>query len=208
MQVPLELTYHDVSRSQWSEDLIREYAARLERFTDEMISCHVTVSQPHKNKVTGNPYRVRVQVRLPRNRDLVVNEEPQVIEQESDLKQTIIAAFKIMERRLKESGEPRRRDALRPGAEEPRALVVRLFADQDYGFLRTPDDREVYFHRNSVLHGDFERLAVGTEVRFEEGMGEMGPQASTVQVVNKPGARESEQTAEREDVPADWQNTQ
>ena len=100
MQVPLELTFHDVSRSEWSENLIRDSVSRLERFTDQMISCHVTVSQPHKNKATGNPYRVRVEVRLPRNRDLIVNEEPAVIEQESDLKQTIIAAFKIMERRL------------------------------------------------------------------------------------------------------------
>jgi hypothetical protein len=40
-----------------------------------------------------------------------------------------------------------------------------------------------------VLHDDYERLAVGTEVRFEEEERENGPQASTVQVVNKPGIR-------------------
>jgi hypothetical protein len=40
-----------------------------------------------------------------------------------------------------------------------------------------------------VLHDAFERLAVGTEVRFEEAEGDKGPQASTVQIVNKPGIR-------------------
>jgi cold shock CspA family protein len=42
----------------------------------------------------------------------------------------------------------------------------------------------VYFHRNSVLHGDFERLSVGTEVRFSPEEGEKGLQASSVQVIS------------------------
>jgi cold shock CspA family protein len=85
--------------------------------------------------------------------------------------------------------------ALKPGPEAHRGLVVRLFMDQGYGFLRSADEEEIYFHRNSVLHDDFPRLTVGTEVRYEPSVGEMGPQASTVQIVNKPGKRESEETA-------------
>jgi cold shock CspA family protein len=38
-----------------------------------------------------------------------------------------------------------------------------------------------------VLHDDFERLSVGTEVRFNPQQGEQGPQASSVQIVAKPG---------------------
>jgi cold shock CspA family protein len=34
-----------------------------------------------------------------------------------------------------------------------------------------------------VLHGDFERLAVGSEVRFAPEEGDKGPQASSVQLV-------------------------
>jgi cold shock CspA family protein len=44
----------------------------------------------------------------------------------------------------------------------------------------------VYFHRNSVLHDDFERLAIGTEVRFTPQDGDDGPRASSVQIVAKP----------------------
>jgi len=62
-------------------------------------------------------------------------------------------------------------------------IVEKLF-DEGYGFLRAlDDDRQVYFHRNSVLHDDFERLAIGTEVRFTPREGDDGPQASSVQVV-------------------------
>jgi ribosomal subunit interface protein len=39
--------------------------------------------------------------------------------------------------------------------------------------------------RNSVLHGDFERLSVGTAVRFSPEDGDNGPQASSVQVIGK-----------------------
>ena len=35
-----------------------------------------------------------------------------------------------------------------------------------------------------MLHGDFQRLAVGTEARFVEREGDQGPQASSVQVVS------------------------
>jgi cold shock CspA family protein len=38
-----------------------------------------------------------------------------------------------------------------------------------------------------VLHPGFERLAIGTEVRFTEEAGEQGPQASTVAIVGTPG---------------------
>lgn len=70
------------------------------------------------------------------------------------------------------------------------AIVTQIFPQEGYGFLRTVDeDREIYFHKNSVLHNDFERLTVGTGVRYVEEEGEKRPQATTVQIVNKPGVR-------------------
>ena len=42
--------------------------------------------------------------------------------------------------------------------------------------------------RNSVLDGKFRRPEAGTEVRYEEELGEKGPQATTVQIVNYPAA--------------------
>ncbi len=81
-------------------------------------------------------------------------------------------------------------------------LVEKLSPD-GYGFIRSFDNLEVYFHRNSVLHGDFERLTVGTEVRFEPEEGDKGLQASSVQIVAKPGAL-SETPEIRGQGPKDW----
>jgi cold shock CspA family protein/ribosome-associated translation inhibitor RaiA len=207
MQKPLELIYDDVPRSPWSEDLIRERVARLARYCDHITSALVIVAQPHRHQHKGNPFRVSVEVRVPRNRPLVIIEEPRVVEQRSNLQAVINRAFDAMELRLQGLGEERRRDALRPAEGESRGLVTRLPPGLGYGSLRMPDGREVYFHENAVLHGDFPRLAVGTEVRFEPNEGEIGLTASSVQIVNKPGERESEATRDREDVPPGWRNT-
>ena len=58
---------------------------------------------------------------------------------------------------------------------------------EDYGFAETPDGQEVYFHKNSVVDGDFYKLEIGNEVRLviaeEEGI--EGVQASTVTPIGK-----------------------
>jgi cold shock CspA family protein len=56
---------------------------------------------------------------------------------------------------------------------------------EDYGRIKTADGREVYFHRNSFLGGDFDALDIGDKVRFVEEAGENGPQASTVHLIGK-----------------------
>ena len=69
--------------------------------------------------------------------------------------------------------------------QETVAFVARLMPEQGYGFIKTLEGRELYFHRNSVLNDDFERLEIGTGVRDVAGAGEEGPQAATVQIVDK-----------------------
>jgi cold shock CspA family protein len=87
---------------------------------------------------------------------------------------------------------------------EARGIVTKLFPEEGYGFLKRPDiEEEVYFHKNSVLHGDFDRLAIGRVVRYALEMGQEGPQASSVQIISKPGAR-ADLGEEDEDVPLDW----
>ncbi len=183
MQIPLEISFHGVDRSEWSEAFIQKQVERLERYAPDMISCRVAVELPHKHQHRGKAYHVRVEATLPPKHDLVATAEPLEVPTKVELRTVIRDAFKAMEKQVKKTAERRRYDV--KTHEEPLALVTRLFAEEGYGFLSTPEGREIYFHRNSVLHDDFERLSVGTAVRFEESEGEEGPQASTVQIVDK-----------------------
>jgi cold shock CspA family protein/ribosome-associated translation inhibitor RaiA len=204
MEVPLQFSQRDVpaARQQEVEDRVRLRAARLERFCDHLISCRVAVERPHQHERSGNPYRVRVEVSVPPGHDLVARSEPGDFTLREDLITVINATFEAMERQLKalmerQQGEVKTHD-------QPLALVVRLFRDDDYGFLKTLDGRDVYFHRNAVVEG-WERLAIGAQVRFEETMGEMGPQATTVQVVDKPGAVHGKVEQRSVEEPLGWE---
>jgi len=45
-------------------------------------------------------------------------------------------------------------------------MVDRIVRGQSYGFIRTTEDREVFFHRSDVTHSSFNDLATGDSVTF------------------------------------------
>jgi cold shock CspA family protein len=61
----------------------------------------------------------------------------------------------------------------------------RFLQKKTTGFIATLDEGEIHFHRNSVIDNAFDRLSVGSEVRFAEELGEKGAQASTVYLIGK-----------------------
>lgn len=189
MQTAPEVIFHDVDRSAWVEDYIRERLQRLDKFAEGITSCRVSLTQDHASHQKGNRYSVMVEVRVPPNHDLAAKKAKVISDMPAQLPALINLAFGAIERQLKKTAELRRGDSRSAQARhdgQPRGIVEKLF-DEGYGFLRAVgDERQVYFHRNSVLHGDFERLAVGTEVRFTPEDGDEGPQASSVQIVARP----------------------
>jgi cold shock CspA family protein/ribosome-associated translation inhibitor RaiA len=186
MQVPLELTFRKVEPTQVLERYIRGQVSKLHRFSRDIVGCRVVVERREEHQRAGNPFHVRVEVSLPPGKYLVAAKEPMDHEMHAPLRTVIRSTFAAMERQVKDVVELRRGDV--KTHEGPRAMVVRIFPEQGYGFLQTADGRDLYFHRNAVLHDDFDHLAAGTEVRFEETEGEQGPQASTVQIVAKQAA--------------------
>jgi len=92
-------------------------------------------------------------------------------------------AFEAIRRQLDRHARVNRREARAHNHMETRPPVGRvkeLMPMEDFGRIVTPDDREIYFHRNSVVNADFDKLKIGDAVRFAEEMGDQGPQASSV----------------------------
>jgi cold shock CspA family protein len=182
MQTTPELIFHDVDRSAWVETYILDRVQRLERFADGITSCRVTLTQEQASHQKGNRYSVMVEARTPPNHDLAAKKAKVIHDMPQQLPALINLAFGAVERQLKKTAQMRRGEVKRHDSGEAHGVVEKLF-DEGYGFLRAlDDDRQVYFHRNSVLHDDFERLAIGTEVRFTPQDGDEGPQASSVQI--------------------------
>lgn len=180
MKVPLQITFRHVTRSDDVEARVRERATRLDRLYDQIMTGHVVIDLPQQRHRKGKIFQVEIDITVP-GRELVVNRDPQLNHAHEDVYVAIEDAFDVMERQLKEYARAVRGEVKRDVAAE-RGTVNKLFPEEDYGFIQTPDGRDIYFHRNSVLDRAFDRLKVGTEVRFSEEQGIEGPQASTVEL--------------------------
>jgi len=180
MKVPLQVTFRHMKRSESVEARILERAAKLERLHDQVMTGRVVVDLPQQRQRKGKVFHVRIDITVP-GRELVVNRDPLINHAHEDVYVALEDAFDAMERKLKEhsheiQGETRRETG------ENRGTVATLFPGEGYGFIEARDGREIYFHRNSVLNGGFDRLRQGAAVRFAEEEGEKGPQASTVEI--------------------------
>lgn len=101
-----------------------------------------------------------------------------------DIYVAIRDAFDAARRKLQDYARRQRGDVkIHEGS--PQARVSRLLPEEGFGFLQTPDGREIYFHRNSVLAPGFDQLVVGVGVYFAEERGDQGAQATTVKLMGK-----------------------
>jgi cold shock CspA family protein/ribosome-associated translation inhibitor RaiA len=188
MQVTPQVIFHDVPHTGWVEQYVGERLKKLDRCAAGITSCRVKLSREQSSRHKGNRYSVMVEVRVPPQHDLAAKKQLDIRNMNVQLPALIRQTFGALERQLKKTASLRRGDAKAHDA-EPHGMVEKLLdgAGEGYGFIRSVgDDRQYYFHRNSVLHGAYAQLAVGTEVRFSVEDGEEGPQASSVQIVGKP----------------------
>lgn len=207
MKVPVEITYRDVEKTTAIDSLVHEKIAKLERVCDYISSCRIAIEHTQTRPRSGSPFRVRIDMTVPPSHELVADSHPSEQNQYVELDTVIRDAFSRAERQLKdlkqqqlESDRARNQNVQQDNI----ALVVRLFREDGYGFLKDLSDEEIYFHRNSVLHDDFDRVEVGTAVRFVAEEGNQGLQATTVQIVDKPGHRVGETEQDIIQPPLGW----
>jgi len=187
MKVPLEIVFKGIVRSNEMETLIQAEADKLERVCHYLVSCRVAVERRQQHQEVGNPYRVRIDLTVPPGHELVVKREPSKGDMHDPLDIVIKHAFHSAARQLQKLVEQQRGDVKTHPDQQVMAVVHKLFPIEGYGFLRTVDTQdEVYFHRNSVLHDDFDRLTIGLGVRYTAEVGDKGLQATSVQIVDRP----------------------
>jgi cold shock CspA family protein/ribosome-associated translation inhibitor RaiA len=185
MQLPLQVSFRHVEPSPAIEAIIPDKAAKLDNFAEHIMSCRVVIEPTSKHHRNGNLYNVRIDITLPRG-EVVATRQPDEHIEYKEIAVAIRDAFDAVRRQL-EDYVRRQRGAVKTHAGSPHARVSGLFPEEDHGFLTTPEGREIYFHRSSILHEDFDQLTVGAEVSFVETEGEQGPQASTVRLVGRHG---------------------
>ena len=179
VQLPVQVTFRGIPQSDALEQYARKRAEKLQTLFTRIIDCHVALEAPHRHRNTGRHFRVRVELAVPGG-EVVVSHAPGDESTNEDAYAAIDETFDRLGRRLEDWVRRQRGDVKR--REEPyrQGRVSKLWSYEGYGFIEAPDEGEIYFHRNSVLHDGFDRLKIGSAVRFIGEEGEKGPQASTV----------------------------
>ena len=181
MQVPLQITFRNTEKSEALDAEIRKRVDKLNRHYPGIISCRVVVEAPMLHHQKGGLYKFRIDITLPDGK-LEVNREPAAQNQaHQDPYVALRDAFAAAERKIGQFTS-RRQGEVKVHEEMPSGRISQLYPMEDYGLISTPDDREIYFHRNSVLNADFDALSVGAAVQFHEEDGDKGPKASSVRV--------------------------
>ena len=75
MQLPVKLSYRGLEKSDQIDNLVLDYAARLERFCDHINRCDVAIEQTNHTHQKGNPYRCRIDVTVAPRHELVADEK-------------------------------------------------------------------------------------------------------------------------------------
>lgn len=96
MKLPLQITSRNVSLSDSAEQTIREKAAKLDQFYDNIMGCRVLVESPHNHQQHGNQYNVRLDITVP-GLEIVIKRE-----ENEDLNIAIRDAFDAAKRKVKD----------------------------------------------------------------------------------------------------------
>ncbi len=186
MQSPVRVEFQGMDRVDTVHDKILRYVAELEDRFGRVTTGHVVVKAPGEHHRTGGLYEINIRLALPDHKEVNVGRTPRADERHSDIDFALHDAFKRARRQLQDRTR-RLQGQVKPHEAQPTGKVTRL--ESDFGVLETADGHDVYFHRNSVLNGDFAKLSVGARVSFVEEVGEKGPQASTVRLIGKHSLR-------------------
>lgn len=75
MDIPLELSFHNMESSDALKAAVRAHVNKLEQFHDHIIGCRVVIEMPHRSqKASGNPPDVHIVIRVP-GKEIVVSRE-------------------------------------------------------------------------------------------------------------------------------------
>jgi len=175
-QVPLQITFRHMPHSDAVETLVREKVDKLEEFYPALMSCRVVIEKEALHHEQGFQFNVRLDLHVPGHEFATTREHHE------DFDIAIRDAFDVAKRWLEDEvrlqrGKVKLHDTPQHGT------VVRLVADERFGFIEKADGTELYFSAENVVDPQFEALEPGMTVQFIEDYGaEEGLQAKRVSV--------------------------
>jgi len=182
MQTQPQVSFDDIPIDAAVRDAVLRHIDELESTYDRITGCHVVVAQPHRHHRAGRLHSVRIDLIVP-GAEIVVNRNHPLDHAHEDVFLALRDSFNAVRRHL-EDHVRHLRGAEKPHTPRAMGRVTQIFPLQGYGFLETPDGREIYFHQHALSENDFRMVDVGSTVHFSLEEGGEGPQAAHVRLVH------------------------
>jgi ribosome-associated translation inhibitor RaiA len=132
MQKPLELTFRNVEANDQIKELVERNVEKLEQMYNRIISCSVAIEQLHNHHQKGNPFHVRIDIKIPHNQEIVIKREPQKSSNGTFALNAMIAdAFDAARRALKKHVEIQRHDVKTHVEKEKNEIIENDFVDEN-----------------------------------------------------------------------------
>ena len=181
MKLPLEITFSRMEPSAALESRIRTLSSRLDKFSTHIMRCHVVVEAPGQHSHQGGLFDFRLDITVPGEEIAIRRAHPGAHSHE-DPYVALRDAFRAARRKLEDYERKRRLD-VKTHVQPLHGRICELDPNRHFGRIETDDGRLIYFHSHSVHGRAFDELTTGMTVRFAEEAGDLGPQASMVQVM-------------------------
>ncbi len=101
MNRPLQIVYRDFERTESVDDYVHKQFDKLLEHAERMQSCRVAIESPHKHKLHGRHFRVRIDMTVP-GAEIVVDRSPDEGREHENAYAAIDDAFEHAVRRLTE----------------------------------------------------------------------------------------------------------
>ncbi|MGI8936217.1 HPF/RaiA family ribosome-associated protein [Leptolyngbya sp. BC1307] len=102
MRISPIVTYRGVNKTDALESLIAEKIEKLELAYDQISSCRIAIEKVNARPGSGSFYRVRIDITVPENREVVVDKHPEQGKQYPPLEAVIRDVFDLAFRQLRE----------------------------------------------------------------------------------------------------------
>ncbi len=164
-------------RKGWQKKIDEEKEKLVRHFANFVLHLRVSIEATTGHKEGG--YELKLVATVPQ--DTVV-----VSRKGGNVGPLLVEAFDVLYLQLKEIVRKKRQQETAPEAAvqdgTQQGVIRKVSPFESYGFIVSPDEREIYFHENALKDVKIDELTEGDSVMYAESMGDKGPQASWVRM--------------------------
>ena len=118
MTIPLQITFRQMETSEGLETRIRELVGRFEKFSDNILRCHIIIEPLPGHSRQGALYEFRIALTLP-DQEIAISRTHPIDRSHEDPYVALRDTFRAARRKLQEYERRRRGDVKRHSAPEP-----------------------------------------------------------------------------------------